>query len=123
MRRVGDESERLEHTVRRARAYFEAGADCIFPILAPGGEIAALAREIEGPINVMVDAGTAPIAELERLGVARVSFGSGPMRAAMATARKIAQEIAQRGTYQTLLRDPIPSAEMNQMMQTMARRR
>jgi 2-methylisocitrate lyase-like PEP mutase family enzyme len=123
VRRVGEESERLEHTVARARVYFEAGADCVFPILAPGGAIAALAREIEGPINVMVDAGTAPIAELERLGVARVSFGSGPMRAAMATARAIAQEIAQHGSYETLLRDPIPSAEINQMMQTMARRR
>jgi len=123
LRKAGDESGRLEHTVQRARAYFEAGADCIFPILAPGGAIAALAREIEGPINVMVDAETAPIAELERLGVARVSFGSGPMRAAMATARKIAQEIAQRGTYETLLRDQIPTAEINQMMQTIARRR
>ncbi len=116
LRHVGPESEWLEHAARRARAYLEAGADCIFPIVAPSGEIAALAREIGGPINVMVGPGIPPIAELERLGVARVSFGSGPIRAAMATARTIAQEVAQRGTYDALLRDQISTAEMNEMM-------
>ncbi len=116
VRQVGEESERLEHSARRARAYFAAGADCVFPIVAPAGAIAALARAIEGPINVMVGPGIPPIAGLERMGVARVSLGSAPMRAAMGTARRIAQELLERGTYQELLRDPIPSAELNHLM-------
>ena len=117
LRRVGEESERLEHTLRRARAYLEAGADCIFPIMAAGdATIAALAREIDGPINLIVGPGIPAIPKLQRLGVARVSFGSGPMRAAMGLTRRIAKELLSRGTYTTLFRDAIPGGEMNRLM-------
>lgn len=121
LRRVGEEAARLDHTLRRAEAYLKAGADCIFPILAPDeATITALARAIHGPINVIAGPGVLSIPELQRLGVARVSFGSGPMRASMAVARRIAEELLAAGTYTTLLGDAIPSGEMNQMM---ARRR
>jgi 2-methylisocitrate lyase-like PEP mutase family enzyme len=117
LRRVGEEAERLSHTVRRAEAYLEAGADCIFPILAPdGATIAALAREIHGPINVIAGPGIPSIPELQRLGVARVSFGSGPMRASMAAVRRIAKELLANGTYTALLGGAIAGSEMNRLM-------
>jgi len=117
VRHVGEESERLEHTARRAEAYLAAGADCIFPILATGdATIAALVRAINGPINIMVaGSGVPPIAKLQRLGVARVSFGSGPMRASMGLTRRIAEELLARGTYSTMLRAAMPGAEANRL--------
>jgi len=39
--------------------------------------IAALARRIEGPLNVMMRPGLLPLAEMARLGVRRVSLGGG----------------------------------------------
>jgi len=69
----GDVPEAAE----RANAYLAAGADCAYPILAPNESIAALAHRIDGPINVLVQRGTPSPAELQELGVARVTWGSG----------------------------------------------
>jgi 2-methylisocitrate lyase-like PEP mutase family enzyme len=117
LRQVGDESERLDHTARRARAYFEAGADGVFPIgFYDETTIAALARAIDGPVNVIVGPATPTISRLQELGVARVSFGSAPMRAAMGTARRFATELLSQGTCASLFEAQIGGGELNKMM-------
>ena len=64
----------VEEALRRARAYFDAGADCVYPItLAERAVLARLVAEAGGPVNVLANAGS--IAELAALGVARVSHG------------------------------------------------
>ena len=74
LRREGDRRELFEETVRRARLYRQAGADCVFPIrLTDDGLIGEFVRRVEGPVNV-VGAGAPPLARLAELGVARVSF-------------------------------------------------
>jgi 2-methylisocitrate lyase-like PEP mutase family enzyme len=114
---VGKESERFDHSVRRANAYRGAGADCLFiPGVKDAPTIAALVRAITGPINVLAGPGTPSIPELEKLGVARVSVGSGPMRAALTFTRKIAQELRQQGTYELFTRDVMTHAEVNKLM-------
>src|SRR6266550_2300264 len=46
--------ERLTAAVRRANAYRAAGADCLFvPHVSDAATIGRLAREIEGPLNVI----------------------------------------------------------------------
>jgi len=45
--------------------------------------IAQLVKGVHGPLNILATAGSPPVAELEKLGVARVSVGSGPMRATL----------------------------------------
>ena len=55
--------------------------------------------------------------ELEKIGVARLSVGSGTCRAALAVLREVAQELLTKGTYNAMLRNPLPSAEVNQMLQ------
>ncbi|MEO3859293.1 isocitrate lyase/phosphoenolpyruvate mutase family protein [Acrocarpospora sp. B8E8] len=65
----------VEEVAERGRRYLEAGADCIFPILAPSEEvIAELVKAIPGPINVTFLPGM-NLSRLAALGVARVSFG------------------------------------------------
>ncbi len=78
--------------VERAQAYLEAGADCVYPILCPAAAIAELAERIDGPINVLALPETPPPAELERLGVARVTFGPQLATAAYTEAARIAGE-------------------------------
>ena len=64
----------VEEALRRARAYFDAGADCVYPImLAERAELARFVAEAGGPVNVLANAGS--VAELAGLGVARVSHG------------------------------------------------
>jgi 2-methylisocitrate lyase-like PEP mutase family enzyme len=81
----------VEEAVERANAYLAAGADCTYPILAPIDSIAALARRVDGPVNVIVQKGTPSPPELQGLGVARLTWGSGlagtAYEAAVAVAR------------------------------------
>jgi 2-methylisocitrate lyase-like PEP mutase family enzyme len=116
LRAVGEPASRLEHAIRRANAYRDAGAGCVFvPGVTDRETIATLAREIQGPLNILAMAGTPPAAELEKLGVARISVGSGPMRATMALTRRIARELLDSGTYTAITESAIPGAEMNQL--------
>ncbi|HEX7004586.1 MAG TPA: isocitrate lyase/phosphoenolpyruvate mutase family protein [Trueperaceae bacterium] len=91
---IGDETERLEQSMTRGNAYLAAGADCIF---VPGGfgreTIEILVRELAGPLNVIATPACPSPAELEEMGVARLSLGSGPVRAVFGLLRKIASEV------------------------------
>jgi 2-methylisocitrate lyase-like PEP mutase family enzyme len=80
----------VDEAVERANAYLAAGADCAYPILCPASAIAELAQRIDGPVNVIVTDETPPPAELERLGVARLTWGGGLARVALARAVEVA---------------------------------
>jgi 2-methylisocitrate lyase-like PEP mutase family enzyme len=82
----GDVAEAAE----RANAYLAAGADCVYPILAPPESIAALVHRIHGPVNVIATRGTPSPGELQELGVARMTWGSGLAAAAYAEAVRMA---------------------------------
>jgi len=113
---IGDPTTRFDEAVARANAYRHAGADCLFvPGVTEAATIERLVRAIDGPLNVLAAAATPPISELERLGVARVSLGSGPMRATLALLRRIARELMDGGTYATLTEGTIPYAETNRL--------
>lgn len=76
---------------RRAALYRDAGADGLFvPGLAEPGAIAAVVASTPLPLNVMLVPGLAPVAELQRLGVRRLSAGSAIAQAALGTASRLA---------------------------------
>ena len=69
---------RLEETLARAGGYRAAGADGIFvPGVTDPSEIRTIASEVGLPLNVLARAGLPPASELARLGVRRLSAGSG----------------------------------------------
>jgi len=106
--------ERFRLAVERANAYRRAGADCLFvPFVTDAAIIADLVEAIDGPLNVLAMPGAPPVAELERMGVRRVSVGSGPHRATLALVRRIAQELRTQGTYRSFQEQTIPYAEVN----------
>jgi 2-methylisocitrate lyase-like PEP mutase family enzyme len=114
---VGEEHGRLAHAVERANTYREAGADCLFvPGVGNPETVGVLSREITGPLNVLAGPSTPPVAELEALGVARLSVGSGPARAALGLMRRIAEELRGAGTYTTLTDNAIPYAEIDELV-------
>ncbi len=81
----------VDEAVARGNAYLAAGADCVYPILAPAETIGALTAGISGPVNVLADPAVPQISELERLGVTRVTFGSGLASVALAEAARLAR--------------------------------
>ena len=114
---IGPEATRFERTVERLRAYRDAGASCLF---APGvydrETIAKLVNAVEAPLNILASPACPPIAELERIGVARVSAGSGLMRAALGLVRRIGKEMIESRSCETMFAGSIPHAELNRMM-------
>jgi 2-methylisocitrate lyase-like PEP mutase family enzyme len=88
------EAEKIEEAVARARAYLEAGADCIYPIMvAEEDVIRTLVERIPGPINILYRPGTPSLKRLAELGVGRVTFGPGLHRATLALLGDLAEKI------------------------------
>ena len=103
LKNVGTHETRFAETVRRGKAYMAAGADCLFPFgLAVSKIIADLVKALNVPINVVGRAGVTGGAELERLGVTRVSTASGPSLVVMSTVRQIANELRIKGEFDVL---------------------
>lgn len=114
LRQVGDAATRLARAIERANAYRAAGADSLF---VPGklgrDDIRTLAREIQGPVNVLVFPGSPTVAELAELGVARISVGGGAARGALAALARGAADAYEHGRFDTLIDDALPSAMLN----------
>lgn len=108
------EEDRIAETIRRGRAYIEAGADCIFiPGATSLNVIKRLVDEIGAPVNILAVKGAPSIAELARAGVARVSVGSGLFRSAYARAQQAVTEVFQGGDYAAFTETTIQYQDFN----------
>jgi len=113
----GAPETRFEETVRRANLYLASGADCAFvPGYFDADLIGRLATAIRGPLNILAVRGTPPAAELERLGVARVSTGSGPMRASTWFVRNIARDLKAHGSFTSYTDGAISYVDLNRLL-------
>lgn len=82
----GDPNDRnlLGEALERAAAYRDAGAGCFFvPGMSDAALIAETCERSPLPVNVMMRVGMPDLATLAEAGVARISWGPGPWRAAM----------------------------------------
>jgi 2-methylisocitrate lyase-like PEP mutase family enzyme len=79
----------VDEAVERGKAYLAAGADCVYPIVCPTDSIAELVERIDGPVNVLLTPNGPQPEELERLGVARATWGSGLAALAYAEAVRV----------------------------------
>jgi 2-methylisocitrate lyase-like PEP mutase family enzyme len=103
LKNVGDDATRFADTVRRGKAYMAAGADCLFPFgLTDPKIIAELVKALNAPINIVGRAGGPGVAELERLGIARISTASGPSLVIMSLTKQIAEELRTQGQFDVL---------------------
>ncbi|REK84588.1 isocitrate lyase/phosphoenolpyruvate mutase family protein [Streptomyces inhibens] len=82
-----------EETVRRGRLYAEAGADCVYPILAPPPLLGELAAGIGIPVNAVVTPDGPTPRELGALGASRITFGPGLLHQAMAAVAGMAERL------------------------------
>jgi 2-methylisocitrate lyase-like PEP mutase family enzyme len=104
----------LDETIRRLRAYAEAGADCLYaPGIKTRDQLVAVIEAIyPKPVNVLVGGNHTTVEELEDLGVRRISVGSALARTAWTGFMVAAREIAHQGTFDGLAA-AVPFAEVN----------
>lgn len=113
---VGERDDRFELAVERARAYVEAGADGIFaPGLTDPRELAAFVDAVRVPVNVLASRDSPPLDQLRGLGVRRLSVGSGPVRAALDLAGRIALEVLETGTSELMAAGTLTYREANEL--------
>ncbi len=92
----------LDDTIRRLQAYQEAGADVLYaPALKERAQIEAIVGSVERPVNVLMGLKgvSLDLAELNAMGVRRVSIGSGFARAAYGAFLEAAREVREHGTF------------------------
>lgn len=92
----------LKDTIARLQAYQEAGADVLYaPGLLTEEEIVSVVRSVDRPVNVL--AGIAgmdfTMSDFARMGVRRVSIGSGVARAAYTAFLAGAREMRDHGSF------------------------
>jgi 2-methylisocitrate lyase-like PEP mutase family enzyme len=91
----------LEETIRRLRAYAEAGADCLYaPMIDTAEQVSAIVEAVAPkPVNLLVFKPFITVAEAAALGVRRISVGGTLARVAWAGFFAAAEEIAGHGTF------------------------
>lgn len=110
---IGAPETRLGAALERLHAYIAAGANGVFvPGANDASTITGLLEGLQRPLNVL--GGALPTSELERLGVARVTLGSGIARAAYSVVQRSALEFLRDGTYSSL-EGGLSYAELNDL--------
>lgn len=108
-----DAPERVGETLSRGATYRAAGADSLFvPGLRDTAEIAAVVEGAGLPVNVMAYPGLAAAAELERLGVRRLSAGSGIPQMLWGHAEKLARDFLDTGRSESMAEGAMPYPQL-----------
>jgi len=108
----------LADTIRRLRAFAQAGADVLYAPGLPSLEaIREVCASVSKPVNVVMGlkGATFSVEELAAAGVKRISVGGALARAALGAFVRAAREIKEKGTF-TFAADTIPHAEANTFM-------
>ena len=105
----------LEETVRRLKAFADAGADCLYsPGIKTREEIAATVKAVAPkPVNLLMSSATGfTVTDIAELGVRRISVGGTLARVAWNAVMHAAREIAERGRFDSF-GGVVGNAELN----------
>jgi 2-methylisocitrate lyase-like PEP mutase family enzyme len=113
-------TERAEaETLARGKQYLAAGADGFFvPALAEPASIRAIVAAVPLPLNLLVVPGLAPVAELQSLGVRRLSAGSAIAQSAYGLAKRAALEMLKEGHCDLLQQPSLTHPELNALFKS-----
>jgi 2-methylisocitrate lyase-like PEP mutase family enzyme len=90
----GEGLDAVDEAIARGRRYIAAGADCVYPIMAPPDVLPRLVEGIAGPVNAIAKADRAAIERVAATGVARISLGGNLFDAARERMRELIDGLA-----------------------------
>ncbi|MGB6687135.1 MAG: isocitrate lyase/phosphoenolpyruvate mutase family protein [Terracidiphilus sp.] len=109
----------LDDTIRRLRAFTEAGADVLYAPGLPSLEaIREVCAAVPKPVNVLMGlkGATYSVDEIAAAGAKRISVGGSLARAALGAFVRAAREMKDKGTF-TYAQDAISHAEVSRYME------
>jgi 2-methylisocitrate lyase-like PEP mutase family enzyme len=104
----------MDDTIKRLQAFEKAGADVLYaPGLRDLASMKLVASSVSRPINVVMSAGDPALsaAEMEAVGVKRISVGGALSRLALAAFMKGAREMRDKGGF-TWMRDTMATRDL-----------
>jgi 2-methylisocitrate lyase-like PEP mutase family enzyme len=107
----------LDETIRRLKAYAEAGADCLYaPGISTREQISAVVRAVAPkPVNLLMGTPSdLTVKDCADLGVRRISVGGSLARSAWGGFMRAARQIAEAGSFNGFA-DAAPGAELNKL--------
>lgn len=111
------DDQKLQEAIRRGKAYKEAGADGLYPILIMDPvHMETLVQEVGLPLNITMVPGIPDLAVLKAIGVARVSLASGFLRHTAFSMLALVERLLQGTAWAEVLRAAVPSEQMNQLI-------
>jgi 2-methylisocitrate lyase-like PEP mutase family enzyme len=113
---LAEKSKQPQESIARGNLYASAGADGLFlPALAQSSDIETIVGATRLPLNVMAVPGLADAATLGKLGVRRLSAGSGISQVVLGKAKALAQDFLKDGRSEALDNDPLPYSEIQNL--------
>ena len=91
----------IDETIRRLKAYADAGADCVYaPRIERIDHMTAIVEAVDPtPVNLLINAPFTTVSDAARLGVRRISVGGTLARTAWRGFLEAAAEIKDAGTF------------------------
>ena len=114
----------LAETIRRLRAFAEAGADCLYaPGIRTRDEITAVVQAVAPkPVNLLISTASFTLKDISAMGVRRISVGGTLARVAWGAFIRSAREIAEQGKFDSLA-GTMTNAELNAFFRNDRKRR
>ena len=110
----------MDDTIKRLQAFEKAGADVLYaPGLRDLASMKLVASSVSRPINVVMSAGDPALsaAEMEAVGVRRISVGGALSRLALAAFMKGAREMKDNGGF-TWMRETMPTKDLKSVFKS-----
>jgi 2-methylisocitrate lyase-like PEP mutase family enzyme len=115
----------LEETVRRLKAYADAGADCLYaPGISTREQISVVVQAVAPkPVNLLMGTPSElTVKDCTELGVRRISVGGSLARAAWGGFIRAARQIMEAGNFNAFA-DAAPSSELNKLFVEMQQKK
>jgi 2-methylisocitrate lyase-like PEP mutase family enzyme len=115
----------LDETIRRLKAFADAGADCLYsPGIKTREQIVATVQAVAPkPVNLLMSSASGlTVKDLAEMGVRRISIGGTLARVALSAVLRSAREIAEQGTFDSFA-GVLSNAELNAFFAQDAKKR
>lgn len=109
--------EKLRETIRRGKAYKDAGAHGLYPIiLTDKNDIQAIVSETGLPVNVTMIPGILDYETLRQMGVARMSLASGYFKNAVYMMKEVAENLQKNAAMEDVFSKMVSSDYLNSIV-------
>ena len=109
--------EKLAETIRRGKAYKDAGADGFYPIFIKEEIIIeSIVKEVGLPVNILMLPGIPDFERLQALGIARVSLGPGFFKIAVNAMKDLAENLLHYDGVQQISNNPVTTSYLNTLI-------